>query len=70
MQCVRQLHMPTYLALVMSPALQLTRDTPLTCVAVAPGGAQACVSSADGHCCIWELSSGKVAHVLKGHTAK
>ncbi len=52
------------------PAPQLARDHPLTDVAVSPGGNLACVTSSDGHCCIWDLGVGKVLHELRGHKGK
>lgn len=50
--------------------MQLTRDKPLTDVAVSANGALAVVSCEDGHCCVWDLTSGNVLHVLKGHKAR
>ena len=50
--------------------MQLARDQPLTDVAVAPGGRMSVVASEDGYCCVWDLESGQVKHVLKGHSNK
>ena len=50
--------------------MQLARDTPLTAVDVAPGGSLCCVASQDGNAAIWDLATGRVRHVLKGHKAK
>ena len=60
----------SYAVLCCAAHLQLAREKPLTDVDVAPGGGRAVVASADGHCCIWDLSTGQVNHVLKGHTAQ
>lgn len=50
--------------------MQLARDKPLTDVAVAPDGQLAVVACADGNCCVWDMASGQVKYVLKGHTDK
>ena len=50
--------------------MQLARDRPLTDVSVAPDGQMSVVASEDGHCCVWDLDTGQVKHVLKGHSSK
>ena len=50
-------------------SLQLAREVPLVDVDVAPGGSLCCIASADGHCCLWDLETGQIKHVIEGHEA-
>ncbi len=55
---------------MLRAASQLARQQPLSDVAVAPDGCLCVVASVDGAACVWDLATGGVKHVLRGHTNK